>query len=85
MATSQEKNIDTWPRCGYNRIVKKRKENLLKVRIQVEEKESFQNAADLAGVSLSAWARERLRKVALLELKEAGQSIAFLKPAKNQG
>ena len=63
--------------------MKKRKGDLLKLRVQIEEKESFQTAADLAGVSLSAWARERLRKVALVELKEAGQSIAFLKALNN--
>jgi predicted HicB family RNase H-like nuclease len=53
-------------------------ESLL-VRVEVNEKEAFKDAAALAGVSLSAWARERLRQVASRELKSAAQPIAFLR------
>lgn len=42
------------------------------------EKRAFQDAADLAGVSLSTWIRERLRKSAIKELEDAAIPIAFL-------
>jgi hypothetical protein len=56
----------------------KRKDNLIKLRVEAGEKEGFQSAAGLAGLALSAWIRERLRKIAGLELKKAGQNIPFL-------
>jgi uncharacterized protein (DUF1778 family) len=56
------------------------KSESLKIRLGPEEKQAFQDAADLAGVALSAWIRERLRKAARAELEEAGQHIAFLPP-----
>ena len=55
-----------------------RDENIL-VRLGQEEKEAFKEAADLAGISLSAWVRERLRRVAINELQQAERPIAFLK------
>jgi hypothetical protein len=55
-----------------------RTEDLL-VKLKVDEKEAFKDAADLAGVSLSTWVRERLRRVAMNELQEAARPIAFLK------
>jgi uncharacterized protein (DUF1778 family) len=55
------------------------KTETLKIRLGPEEKEAFQDAADLAGVSLSAWIRERLRKSARMELEEAGQQPLFLR------
>jgi hypothetical protein len=54
------------------------KTGLLKVRITPPEKEGFQEAADLAGLSLSAWARERLRRAAIRELEEASRPIPFI-------
>ena len=54
------------------------KSESLKLRIGPEEKQAFQDAADLAGVALSVWIRERLRMVARSELEEAGRQIAFL-------
>ena len=51
----------------------------LLVRLEPDEKEAFQDAADLAGVSLSSWVRERLRRMAVIELQEAARPIAFLK------
>jgi predicted HicB family RNase H-like nuclease len=51
----------------------------LLVRLEPNEKEAFQDAADLAGVSLSSWVRERLRRMALKELQEAARPVAFLK------
>ena len=55
-----------------------RNEDLL-VKLKSDEKEAFKDAADLAGVSLSSWVRERLRQVAARELEAAAHPIAFLK------
>ena len=55
-----------------------RNEPLL-VMLESDEKETFKDAADLAGISLSSWVRERLRRVAVRELEEAAHPIAFLK------
>jgi hypothetical protein len=55
-----------------------RSESLL-VRVESTEKEAFRSAADLAGVPLSTWVRERLRQIALRELKNAARPIAFLR------
>ena len=53
-------------------------ENML-IRVESDEKEAFKTAADLAGISLSSWVRERLRRVAVSELKEAARPVAFLR------
>jgi len=55
-----------------------RSEPLL-VRLEVTEKEAFRDAADLAGVPLSTWVRERLRQIAVRELEKAARPIAFLR------
>jgi uncharacterized protein (DUF1778 family) len=54
------------------------KSEFIKIRLDPEEKQAFQEAADFAGVSLSAWMRERLRRSARIELEDAGQQIPFL-------
>lgn len=54
------------------------KTDWLKIRITPPEKAGFQEAAKLAGLSLSAWARERLRRAAIRELEDASRSIPFL-------
>lgn len=51
----------------------------LLIRLQAAEKEAFQDAAAYAGVPLSAWVRERLRRAAVRELEAASLPIAFLK------
>jgi len=58
----------------------KRKEGYLQVRLDDLEKQGFQEAADLAGLALSAWVRERLRRAAVRELEEASRPIPFLRP-----
>jgi uncharacterized protein (DUF1778 family) len=50
----------------------------LEVRVDADEKKAFQDAADLAGIPMSAWVRERLRRAAIRELEEAAIPIAFL-------
>lgn len=53
--------------------------NLL-VRLQPAEKKAFQDAAELAGIPLSAWIRQHLRNAAIRELREkAGAIPEFLK------
>jgi len=52
-------------------------ENIL-IRVEPEEKEAFQTAAEIAGIPLSNWIRERLRRSARIELEEAGKKIPFI-------
>jgi hypothetical protein len=61
-------------------VREKAKAESLQIRVGVAEKQSFQDAADLAGLALSAWVRERLRRVARVELQEADRPVAFLDP-----
>ena len=51
----------------------------LDMRLEVAEKEGFRAAAELSGLDLSAWIRERLRCTAKDELVEAGREVPFLK------
>lgn len=55
-----------------------RNEPLL-VMLESDEKEAFKSAADIAGISLSSWVRERLRRIAVRELEEAARPVAFLR------
>jgi len=48
------------------------------MRVRTSEKEAFQQCADLAGISLSSWFRERLRLAAIRELESAGRRIPFV-------
>lgn len=48
------------------------------VRLLGSEREAFQDAADLAGIPLSAWVRNRLRQAAIKELEAQALPIAFL-------
>ena len=54
------------------------KARYLQVRVTEAEKATFDRAADLAGVDLSAWVRERLRIVARDELGKHGEKPEFL-------
>lgn len=55
----------------------KRTEALL-IRLMTQEKTGFQLAADIAGISLSSWIRERLRLAAIRDLEQAGRKIPFI-------
>jgi uncharacterized protein (DUF1778 family) len=57
----------------------KTRDDRFELRLEPSEKQAFKDAADLAGLSLAAWMRERLRRAARLELEESGRKIAFLK------
>jgi len=50
----------------------------LDIRVSDEEKEGFELAAALAGISLSSWVRERLRLTAIRELESAGRRVPFV-------
>ena len=54
------------------------KTELLQLRLQPKEKQAFQEAAALAGISLSAWVRERLRTAAIRDLEGNGRSVPFV-------
>lgn len=63
------------------------KSEMLKARVSELEKTAFQEAADLAGIPLSAWVRERLRHAAIRELEGAGVPVPFVRrvPMKEAG
>ena len=61
---------------------KGRKADMLEIRLEPGEKDAFKDAAKLSGIPLSSWVRERLRRVARIELEEAGHRIAFLRGLK---
>lgn len=54
------------------------KTDTIQIRLHTKEKEAFEKAAELAGIALSAWVRERLRLAAIRELEGAGQQIPFV-------
>lgn len=56
----------------------KAKNEILQIRISDSEKEGFELAASLAGISLSSWVRERLRLTAIRELEGAGRRVPFV-------
>lgn len=58
------------------------KARVLQIRLSEDEKTGFEAAADLAGIPLSSWVRERLRLACIRDLESAGQKIPFIKPIK---
>jgi hypothetical protein len=50
----------------------------LDIRLETQEKRAFKEAAELAGLALSAWIRERLRRAARKELEGSGRPVPFL-------
>lgn len=57
-----------------------KRNNQLLIRVSSLEKEGFEKAAEISGIGLSAWARERLRSAAIQELQAVGEKIIFLNP-----
>jgi predicted HicB family RNase H-like nuclease len=47
------------------------------VRTTESEKEAFNASAELAGMSLSAWIRLKLRAAAISEHKKVGKTVDF--------
>lgn len=62
----------------YNYVIMKSKTENLQIRITDTEKEGFELAAMLSGISLSSWVRERLRLSAIRELESAGRRVPFV-------
>ncbi len=62
-----------------------KKTGTLLIRLSIAEKAAFTQCADLAGIPVSAWMRERLRQAATKELESAGQRVPFIKPVSLQG
>jgi uncharacterized protein (DUF1778 family) len=56
----------------------KPKREILQIRISDSEKEGFELAATIAGISISSWVRERLRTAAIRELERTGRPIPFV-------
>jgi len=54
------------------------KNTTIEFRLSDLEKQAFQDAANLAGIGLSTWVRERLRRAAIKELEDASRPIAFI-------
>ncbi len=57
------------------------KDMSVEVRMQRTEKTTFQECAEMSGLSLSGWIRERLRRAAIKELEDASRPIGFLERA----
>jgi hypothetical protein len=58
-------------------VQKPRRERVVQVRLLDDEKGDFERAAQLEGLSLSAWIRLRLRNSARETLAKAGQRPSF--------
>jgi hypothetical protein len=56
------------------------KTTALQIRVDDREKHAFDEAAKLAGVSFSAWARLILRRAAIREFEDAGRRPDFYPP-----
>jgi uncharacterized protein (DUF1778 family) len=50
----------------------------MELRLDVAEKEAFFRAAEVAGMSLSGWVRDRLRRASRKELEDMDMPVAFL-------
>jgi hypothetical protein len=50
----------------------------VQIRLTDGEKRAFQRASDVAGIGMSSWMRERLRRASIRELEEVGEVAAFL-------
>ncbi len=57
-----------------------KKDSQFLIRVSETELEGFKRSADIAGVGLSAWARQRLRAAAIKDLQELGEKVPFLQP-----
>ncbi len=66
--------------CGRQYTLGMPKAQVLQIRLTDLEKRGFLDAANLAGIPLSMWVRERLRLAAIRELESAGQKIPFVAP-----
>ena len=77
-----KENLEIYFILIYNITMKKtnkdKKSEALLIRLTPQEKKGFQLSADIAGISLSSWIRERLRLAAIRELEQAHKKIPFI-------
>jgi len=64
---------------GKHKVAANKRPNGYSLRLVIAERRAFDVAAKLAGLELSQWMRERLRRVAIVELREHGRDVPFLK------
>jgi hypothetical protein len=64
------------PKKALNQV----KGDYMELRLAPLEKLAFRQAAEIAGIPLAAWVRERLRRAATKELEAADRAIPFLIP-----
>jgi hypothetical protein len=55
----------------------------IEMRVEKSEKDAFRVAAEAAGLPLSGWIRQRLRRDARKELEDLGLPVAFLERLSN--
>jgi hypothetical protein len=55
-----------------------KKDTQILIKVSEPEREGFRRAADIAGIGVSAWARQKLRAAAIQELQTVGEKAAFL-------
>jgi hypothetical protein len=55
-----------------------KRENQLLIRLSEKERQGIELAANLSGITMSAWARQKLRLSAAKELREFDRAIPFL-------
>ena len=59
------------------------KNDVLRMRVTGREKEAFEEAAKLTGLTFSTWARAALRRTATREFLDAGRRFDFNSPTEN--
>jgi DNA-directed RNA polymerase specialized sigma24 family protein len=57
--------------------------DVLRMRVTELEKAAFEEAAQMAGVSFSTWARTILRRAALREFQDAGRRLDLYPPSES--
>lgn len=60
------------------------KTETIKIRLSAEEKAAFEKSAEIAGLSLSSWIRERLRRASIAELEQVKEVPEFLAKPKTR-
>jgi uncharacterized protein (DUF1778 family) len=65
--------------------MKTRKTDSFDLRLSPADKQAFRQAAEIPGLPLSAWVRERLRKAVIGKLENAGRRIPFLSQIYGKG
>jgi uncharacterized protein (DUF1778 family) len=54
------------------------KTEYIELRVEQTEKQTFRDAADAAGMPMSGWIRDRLRRSARKELEDLNRPVAYL-------